>query len=75
MKNWADGWLNTFSGLDNTPMNGNSAEMLMASIKEATVINPNKRIKYIFLRGVRFLQTLLKLFFIEGLDMNVNVFF
>jgi hypothetical protein len=69
MKNWADGWLNTFSGLDNTPMNGNSAEMLMASIKEATVIKPNKRIKYIFLRGVRFLQTLLKLFFIEGLDM------
>jgi hypothetical protein len=41
----------------------------MASIKEATVINPNKRIKYIFLRGVRFLQTLLKLFFIEGLDI------
>jgi hypothetical protein len=75
MKNWADGWLNTFSGLDNTPMNGNNAEILMASIKEATVINPNKRIKYIFLRGVRFRQTLLKLFFIEGLDMYVNVFF
>ena len=71
MKNWADGWANTFSGLDNTPMNGNSAEMLMASIKEATVIKPNKRIKYIFLRGVRFLQTLLKLFFIDGLGIEI----
>jgi hypothetical protein len=70
MKNWADGWLNTFSGLDNTPMNGNSAEMLMASIKEATVINPNKRIKYTFLLGVRFLQTLLKLFFMDGLGIS-----
>jgi hypothetical protein len=56
-------------------MNGNNAEMLMASIKEATVINPNKRIKYTFLLGVRFLQTLLKLFFIEGLDMQFNIFF
>jgi hypothetical protein len=75
MKNWADGWLNTFSGLDNTPMYGNNAEILMASMKEATVINPNKRIKYTFLLGVRFLQTLLKLFFIEGLDMQFNIFF
>jgi hypothetical protein len=69
MKNWADGWAKTFPGLDKTPMNGNNAEILMASMKEATVINPNKRIKYTFLLGVRFLQTLLKLFFIEGLDI------
>jgi hypothetical protein len=51
-------------------MNGNNAEMLMASIKEATVINPNKRIKYTFLLGVRFLQTLLKLFFMDGLGIS-----
>ena len=69
IKNWAEECANTFSGFDNTPIKGNTAEILMASIKEETVINPNKRIKYTFLLGVRFLQTLLKLFFIEGLDM------
>jgi hypothetical protein len=45
MNNWADGWANTFSGLDKTPMNGNNAEILIASIKDATVIRPSNSMK------------------------------
>ena len=45
IKNWAEGCVNTFSGLDKTAMKGKTAEMLMASMKDATVIRPSNKMK------------------------------
>ena len=45
MNNWAASWPNTFSGLDNTAIKGKTAEILMASMKDATVIRPSNRMK------------------------------
>jgi hypothetical protein len=60
MKKVAFGWLKILSGSESTPINGNTADMLKASIKEETIISPSNRTKAIFLGRFRFLQTLLK---------------
>ncbi len=60
IKKVAFGWLKILSGSESTPINGNTADILKASIKEETIISPSKRMNAIFLGRFRFLQTLLK---------------